>query len=102
MLACADGDDRGLHVINFVNDLTIGRLTDQTLHVDSKGLLSTITTLHNRRYYRLRQMLQCNIDLFEARESDIMQWVQSEPKVANLGIKWSPEINKTFTNIIYT
>lgn len=49
ILACADGTDRGLHVMNCVKELLEGRKADNILHVDIKGLFDTISTLHNSR-----------------------------------------------------
>lgn len=64
ILACADGDDRGYHIKNCMAELVQHKEVTLTLHVDSRGLFDTITTLHNGREYRLRQTVQRIRDSF--------------------------------------
>lgn len=100
ILACADGDDRGFHAKTSFNELHTEGGIRHVLHVDSKGLFDTITTLHNGREYRLRQTVQRIRDSFEARETDVIRWVQSRANIADALTKWAPESNKTLSAII--
>lgn len=85
-----------------MSELSKGRQVEHTLHVDSKGLLNTITTIHNGREYRLRQTVQRISSRFKAGETDIILWVQRKAKIADALTKWSPEMKKTLSNTIYT
>lgn len=100
ILACADGDDRGFHVKSCVSELHRDKAVEHTLHVDSRGLFDTITTLHNGREYRLRQTVQRIRDGFESGETDAIRWVQSRANIADALTKWAPEANKTLSTII--
>lgn len=102
IIACADGADHGFNVKNCVRKLAKGRQVEHNLHVNSKGLFDTITTLHNEREYMLRQIVQRNSDRFKAGETPIIRWVQSKANIADAHTKWSPEMEKTLSNIIYT
>lgn len=100
ILACADGDDRGYHIKNCVSELIPDKTVTHTLHVDSRGLFDTITTLHNGREYRLRQTVQRIRDSFEAKETDVVRWIQRKANLADALTKWSPEMNRTLTDVI--
>lgn len=51
ILTCADGDDMGYRVKMSFRELLRDEGIKHVLHVESKGLFDTITTLHNRCEY---------------------------------------------------
>lgn len=100
ILACADGDDRGFHIKNCVRELLPTWDVKHTLHVDSRGRFDTITTLHNGREYILSQTVQRIRDSFEAKETEVIKWVQSRANLADALTKWNPEMNRTLSRVI--
>lgn len=53
------------------------------LHVDSRGLYDSTTTLHAGREYRLRQTVQRIRDSFEDGDIDILRWVAGIANIAD-------------------
>lgn len=51
--------------------------------VDSNGLYSTITTLHEGSDYRLRPTVQRKRDSFEDGEISVMQWIAGKRNLAD-------------------
>ena len=64
------------------------------LAVDSHGLYSTITTIHEGRDYRLRPTLSQLRDSFESKELSVMQWIAGKKNTADALSKQNPIIFK--------
>lgn len=60
--------------------------------VDSFGLHSTITTLHEGRDYRLRPTVSHLRDSHESGEIDSIQWVPGKESIANALVKINAEM----------
>lgn len=66
--ACTEADDRGLYLKSTLKSISPADKFTHILIVDYKGMLETITKLHERKEYRLRQTVQRLGDSFEAKE----------------------------------
>lgn len=62
----------------------------RTLMVDSKGVVDTITTLHDGREYRLRQTVQQLRDSFAYGDLNKLRWVPSKANIADALTKFNP------------
>jgi len=60
------------------------------LTVDSFGLYSTISTLHEGRDYRLRPTVARLRDSFESRDISILQWIPGAVNIADALTKVNP------------
>ena len=69
------------------------------LTVDSHGLYSTITTLPEENYYRLRQTVSRLRDSFERKEIYVMQWVAGKQNNADALTKQNPVMFRTLKNV---
>lgn len=58
MLACADAGDRFSNVKSSFLALFFKMVVMHQVLVESKGLLDTLTTLHDSKDYRLKQTVQ--------------------------------------------
>lgn len=96
ILACADADDRGFYIKQAVRSITQEDEIAHVLHVDSRGLFDTISTLHDGKEYRLRQTVQRIRDSFESRDIDILRWVPTGMNVADSLTKRCPPVQRKF------
>ena len=99
ILACADADDRGYNLKMAMASLFPAKTFRHILHVDSKGLYDTITTLHEGRDYRLRQTVQRIRDSFEAGEVNIIRWIQGKANIADALTKRTPSSYRMLNRI---
>lgn len=83
ILACAEADDRSYSIRQAYRILLNKDGLQSHLHVDSRGLFDTITTLHEGRDYRLRQTVQRIRDSFEAKEFDVLRWIKGSTNIAD-------------------
>lgn len=96
ILACSDGDDRGFYFKQAINSVSKRNDVIHVLHVDSRGLYDTISTLHDGKEYRLRQTVQRIRDSFESSDIDILRWIPSGQNIADTLTKRCPEIQRKF------
>lgn len=96
ILACSDADDRGYYLKQAVNSMSNRDSTRHILHVDSRGLFDTISTLHDGKEYRLRQTVQRIRDSFESGDIDILRWVPTGQNIADGLTKRCPSIQRKF------
>ncbi len=76
--------DRSALLVDGIKDLYItDRALPLILSVDSRGLYSTVTTLHEGRDYRLRPTVCRLRDSFETGEISAMQWVASSLNISD-------------------
>lgn len=71
ILACAEDDDRSFYIRTAICSILPSIATRNELVVDSMGLYDTVSTLHERHEYGLRQTVQRIRDSFEGKETDI-------------------------------
>lgn len=96
ILACSDGDDRGFYFKQALNSVSRRNDVIHVLHVDSRGLYDTISTLHDGKEYRLRQTVQRIRDSFESSDIDILRWIPSGQNIADTLTKRCPELQRKF------
>jgi len=99
ILACSDADDRGYRIKESIRSITSNLDLPHILHVDSRGLFDTISTLHDGREYRLRQTAQRIRDSFEGKEIDVLRWVPSRQNIADCLTKRCPQAQRKFNKI---
>lgn len=96
ILACSDADDRGYFLKQGLRSMGGGQDIRHILHVDSRGLFDTISTLHDGKEYRLRQTVQRIRDSFESGDIDILRWVPTGANVADGLTKRCPMVQRKF------
>lgn len=99
ILACADADDRGYYIKQAVKSITKNKETKHVLHVDSRGLFDTISTLHDGKEYRLRQTVQRIRDSFESHDIDILRWIPTGENLADSLTKRCPQTQRKFNRV---
>ena len=100
ILAAADSADRSILLVDCLTRILSPRdPISLAITVDSFGLYSTITTLHEGRDYRLRPTVARLRDSFESREITALQWVPGSVNLADSLTKINPDafikLNKT-------
>lgn len=98
ILACSEADDRGYYIKKAIMAVTDRTDIRHILHVDSRGLFDTISTLHDGKEYRLRQTVQRIRDSFESGDIDILRWIPTGVNVADTLTKRYPHIQRKFNN----
>lgn len=68
------------------------------LTVESLGLHSTITSLHEGHDYRLRPTVSRLRDSFECGDISVMQWIPGSQNLEDALTKFNPAAFKTFNN----
>lgn len=96
ILACSDADDRGYYIKQAIIGITKEEKTMHILHVDSRGLFDTISTLHDGKEYRLRQTVQRIRDSFESGDIDILRWIPTGMNIADTLTKRCTSIQRKF------
>lgn len=69
------------------------------MHVDSRGLYDTISSLHNSKEYRLRQTVQRIRDSFEDGDIDVLRWIPGFFNISDEMTKRSPEMSRRINRI---
>lgn len=59
-----------------------GGESQENLHVDSRGLLDTISNLHDGKQYRLCQIVQRIRDSFKRGDIDVLRWLPTGQNIA--------------------
>lgn len=95
-------DDRGFHIKITLQCLGQANTFAHIMHVDSKELFDTITTLHESREYRFRQTVQKIRDSFESNTIDALRWIQAKDYIADALTKHNLSIHKRFNRIAVT
>ena len=84
ILAAAESADRASLIAHCIQDIFRSSTSlPLLLTVDSHGLYSTITTLHEGRDYRLRPTVSRLRDSFETGEIKVMQWIPGSQNLAD-------------------
>ena len=83
ILAAATSADRSIMMSMAVGFLFGGKPFPLTLTVDSHGLYSTMTTLHEGKDYRLRPTVSRLGDSFESNEITTVQWIPGGKNLAD-------------------
>ncbi len=73
-----------------------------TLTVDSLGLHTTISTLHEGRDYRLRPTVARLRDSFDAGEISVLQWVPGKHNIADALTKRNTMMYRTLNSVCIT
>lgn len=99
ILACSDADDRGYYLRQAMRSIfngEEGQAIKHILHVDSRGLFDTISTLHDGKEYRLRQTVQRIRDSFESGDIDVLRWIPTGQNIADGLTKRCPRVQRRF------
>jgi len=72
------------------------------LHVDSKALFDTVTTLHEGTDYRLRQTVQRIRDSFECGDLDVLCWIPGNANIADALTKRNTVLYRLLNKIAIT
>lgn len=84
ILAAASSADRGALISECLQVLNGASLPlPLVLTIDSHGLYSTVTTLHEGADYRLRPFVSRMRDSFESGEIAVMQWIPGKLNLAD-------------------
>lgn len=102
ILACTEADDRGFYMKQTLTSLYPQKAFEHILNVDSKGLFDTITTLHDGKEYRLRQTVQRIRDSFEAKELNVLRWIQGHVNIADALTKRNTTMHRLLNKILST
>lgn len=102
ILACSDADDRGYYVKQAIRAITNRKEPRHILHVDSRGLFDTISTLHDGKEYRLRQTVQRIRDSFESGDIDVLRWIPTGLNFADTLTKLCTSIQRKFNKFCAT
>ena len=93
IIAAAESADRSIllsfalqRIVDFPDRLPL------ILTIDSHGLYSTITTLHEGKDYRLRPTVSRLRDSFESREITTIQWIAGTSNIADALTKCNPAL----------
>ena len=98
ILAAANSSDRGSIMAESFQALHKATIKlPFVLTVDSHGLYSTVTTLHEGADYRLRPTVARMEDSFENGEISVMQWVSGTQNPADALTKRNVEMFKILT-----
>ena len=103
ILAAATSADRGSMMAETIQDLL--QFDDGlpfALTVDSNGLYSTITTLHEGSDYRLRPTVSRIRDSFENREINVIQWIPGKDNLVDALTKRNKVIFETLNKVATT
>lgn len=101
ILACADSDDRGYHLRSSIRSFDPAGNIQHVLHVDSRGLYDTITTLHAGKEYRLRQTVERIRNSFESKDLDILRWIPGTANIADALTKRNIKMHRSL-NLVAT
>jgi len=99
VLTCSDADDRGYHFTQSLHCLFPSLSITHKLHVDSRALYDTITTLNEGKDYRVRQALERIRDSFESCEFDTLRWVPGVLNIADALTKRNTALFRTLNEI---
>ena len=99
ILACAEADDRTFCVRQALRYILHRPTLESHINVDSRGLLDTISMLHEGRDYRLRQTVQRIRDSFEARDFDVLSWIKGSLNIADALTKRNIVLYKLLNDI---
>ena len=105
ILATADADDRVFNLREAIRSLFAGSSMTpirSSLHVDSRALYDTVSTLHESKDYRLRQTVQRIRDSFEAKDLDALVWIPGTSNIADALTKRNPELQKRLAVVCST
>lgn len=101
IIAAADSADRSIllsyalrRILNLDSPLPL------ILTIDSHGLYSTITTLHEGKDYRLRPTVCRLRDSFESGELSVVQWVAGTNNIADALTKCNPVLFQKLASVV--
>ena len=101
-IARADADDRGFNLREGLRAVTSNKKIEHHLHVDSRGLYDTITTLHEGKDYRLRTTVQRLRDSFESEQLSVLRWIPGNLNVADALTKRNIQLFEELNRIAAT
>ena len=103
ILGAAEAADRSLLLTECLSSIIRKRnLIPLVLTVDSYGLYSTITTLHEGKDYRLRPTVSRLRDSFEAKEISVLQWIPGPQNIADALTKVNPATFQILSDVLST
>jgi len=103
ILAAATSTDRGSLMAERLQVLyNTAEPLPFVLTVDSHGLYSTVTILHEGSDYRLRPTVARMRDSFEIREISVMQWIPGKQNLADALTKRNTEMYSTLNKVMST
>ena len=103
IIAAAQSTDRSALIPECIQNLfSADHPLPLVLTVDSYGLYSTITTLHEGRDYRLRPSVPRLRDSFDSGEISVMQWVPGRNNLADALTKINPNLSTLLNNTMKT
>lgn len=95
----AYADDIGFNINNTIYSSATADTFPYVLHVHSKGLFNTITTLHESKEYRLRETVQLIRKLYKPRDLDTTRWMQREANIYFALMKHNSVTHKLLSRI---
>ena len=99
-LAASDSADRvGIMVHSLSRLFSAGTTLPLVFTVDSHGLYSTITTLHEGKDYRLRPVVERLRDSFGTEEFDVMQWNRGPKNISDALTKRNQDTCTKLNNV---
>lgn len=98
ILASSDDDDRGYYIQQAINVITNGTGMKHILHVDSRGLLHTISSLHDGKKYIFRPTVQIIRDSFERGDINTLRRITNGINIADTLTKRHPETHSKFND----
>jgi len=102
ILACADSDDRGYHLRSSLRSFDTQCGIKHCLHVDSRGLYDTVTTLHEGKEYRLRQTVERIRNSFESKDLDVLRWIHGNINIADALTKRDLRMHRLLNRVMTT
>ena len=101
ILAAAESTDRSILLSDCISRvLSLSSPLPLVITVDSFGLYSTITTLHEGRDYRLRPTVARLRDSFESKEISVFQWIPGNVNIADALTKINPDAFVRLTAVL--
>jgi hypothetical protein len=82
IVAAKDCIDKSLELQNVVRSLFVSMKVSTVVLVDSNSLYTTLQTLHNNKYFRLRKVVTRIRDVYEEGLISDLRWI---PGILNLG-----------------
>lgn len=102
ILACSEADDCAFCLNHAVISISRNGRINHVLHVDSRGIFDTISTMHDGKEYRLRHTVQRIRESFPGGDIDRLRWIPSGRNIANGLTKRCPQVQHKISNVSLT
>lgn len=102
ILACSDGNDRGMYVKQAVKSIIASTRTKHVLNIDSRELFDTISTLNYGKEYCIRQTVDRIRDRFESTDINDLRCVPAGQNLPDILTNKSPKIQEVLRGFAIT